>query len=92
MSGPTSVPLATVILVLLPFDVITWVLRFYVRLSRKSWGPDDWSMVIAIVSSLYRLAALLGTDSSVATIHHLDHRYDRHSFHWRREDGPGAHH
>ncbi|KAJ4380995.1 hypothetical protein N0V86_003342 [Didymella sp. IMI 355093] len=48
MSGPTSVPLATVILVLLPFDVVTWVLRFYVRLSRKAWGPDDWSMVIAI--------------------------------------------
>lgn len=50
MSGPTSLPLALAVLVLLPFDIITWVLRFYVRLSRKTWGPDDWSMVIVIVS------------------------------------------
>jgi hypothetical protein len=50
MAGATSPPLALAILVLLPFDIVTWVLRFYVRLSRKAWGPDDWSMVVAIVS------------------------------------------
>jgi hypothetical protein len=52
MAGATSPSLALAVLVLLPFDVITWVLRFYVRLSRKAWGPDDWSMVVAIVSEL----------------------------------------
>jgi hypothetical protein len=49
MSGPTSRPLALVVLILLPFDVATWILRFYVRLSRRAWGPDDWSMLAAIV-------------------------------------------
>jgi hypothetical protein len=50
MAGATSPSLALVVLVLLPFNIITWVLRFYVRLSRRAWGPDDWSMVAAIVS------------------------------------------
>lgn len=49
MTKPTSVSLALVVLVLLPFNIFSWVLRFYVRLSRKAWGPDDWSMVVAIV-------------------------------------------
>jgi hypothetical protein len=49
MSGPTSRPLALVVLILLPFDIATWILRFYVRLSRRAWGPDDWSMLVAIV-------------------------------------------
>jgi len=49
MPGPTSPSLALAVLVLLPFDIITWALRFHVRLSRKAWGPDDWSMVAAIV-------------------------------------------
>lgn len=49
MSGPTSPQLALAVLVLLPFDVLTWALRFHIRLSRKAWGPDDWSMVVAIV-------------------------------------------
>lgn len=53
MSAPTSLSLALVVLVLLPFDIITWILRFHVRLSRKAWGPDDWSMVVAIVSLLF---------------------------------------
>lgn len=53
MSGPTSVPLALVIFILLPFDILTWVLRFYVRVSRKAWGSDDWSMVVAIVRTSY---------------------------------------
>lgn len=51
MAGPTSVPLALSVLILLPFDIITWGLRFYVRVSRRAWGPDDWSMVAAIVGS-----------------------------------------
>lgn len=49
MAGATAPGLAICTLVLLVFDVATWILRFYVRLSRKAWGPDDWSMVVAIV-------------------------------------------
>lgn len=81
MAGPTSVPLALAILILLPFDIITWVLRFYVRLSRKAWGPDDWSMVIAIVSICFHN---LGCEANklLATFYHLDHRHDWHSVHW----------
>ncbi|KZM18930.1 uncharacterized protein EKO05_0006682 [Ascochyta rabiei] len=60
MSGPTSPSLALAILVLLPFDIITWVLRFYVRLSRKAWGPDDWSMVIAIPLFTISTIGMLG--------------------------------
>lgn len=52
MAGPTAPGLAICCLVLLPFDIATWALRFYVRVSRKAWGPDDWSMVVAIVSTL----------------------------------------
>jgi hypothetical protein len=55
MSGPTSRPLALVVLILLPFDIATWILRFYVRLSRRAWGPDDWSMLAAIVRYLLSL-------------------------------------
>jgi hypothetical protein len=57
MSGPTSRPLALVVLILLPFDIATWILRFYVRLSRRAWGPDDWSMLAAIVRYLLFLMA-----------------------------------
>ncbi|KAF1846394.1 uncharacterized protein K460DRAFT_242484, partial [Cucurbitaria berberidis CBS 394.84] len=60
MAGPTSVPLALVVLVLLPFDLLTWALRFYVRLTRKAWGPDDWSMVIAIPLFTISTIGMLG--------------------------------
>ncbi|RYN61063.1 hypothetical protein AA0114_g858 [Alternaria tenuissima] len=60
MSGPTSPQLALAVLVLLPFDVLTWALRFYVRLSRKAWGPDDWSMVVAIPLFIVSTMGMLG--------------------------------
>ncbi|CAO2656027.1 Nn.00g048300.m01.CDS01 [Neocucurbitaria sp. VM-36] len=60
MAGPTSPSLALAVLVLLPFDIITWGLRFYVRLSRKAWGPDDWSMVAAIPLFTISTIGMLG--------------------------------
>lgn len=36
-------------LVLLPFDVVSTVARFWIRFERKAWGPDDWAMLANIV-------------------------------------------
>jgi hypothetical protein len=84
MSGPTSLPLALAIFILLPFDILTWVLRFYVRLSRKAWGSDDWSMVVAIVS-LDHLLNHVSLLTLRAAVHHLDYRHDGHCVHWWRK-------
>ena len=54
MTPPTSKPLATLTLLLLPFDIITLVLRFHVRISRKAWGYDDWAMVVVAVRNTPR--------------------------------------
>lgn len=51
MAGATSTSLATVTLLLLPFDIVTTILRFRVRLARRVWGSDDWAMLISIVRS-----------------------------------------
>lgn len=55
MSGATSKALATVTLVLLPFDVLTVILRFRARLVRRVWGSDDWAMLVSLVSPVIRL-------------------------------------
>ena len=55
MSGATSKALATVTLVLLPFDVLTVILRFRARLARRVWGSDDWAMLVSLVSPVIRL-------------------------------------
>jgi len=52
MGAATSKSLATVTLSLFPLDILTLVLRFYVRISRRAWGLDDWAMLIAIVSGV----------------------------------------
>ncbi|KAF2999757.1 hypothetical protein E8E13_005049 [Curvularia kusanoi] len=48
MPGATSKSLATVTLLLLPFDVLTVILRFRARLARKVWGSDDWAMLVSL--------------------------------------------
>lgn len=52
--------LALVIFILLPFNILTWGLRFYVRISRKSWGADDWSMVVAIPLFIICTISMIG--------------------------------
>ncbi|EUC34864.1 hypothetical protein COCCADRAFT_25096 [Bipolaris zeicola 26-R-13] len=46
--APTSYPMALAVLVPLPFDIISTILRFWIRTKRKAWGPDDWAMLINI--------------------------------------------
>ena len=60
MAGATAPGLAICTLVLLVFDTITCTLRFYVRISRKAWGPDDWSMVAAVPIYIVTVAGQLG--------------------------------
>lgn len=52
MGTATSKSLAAVTLTLLPFDALTLSLRFYVRISRRAWGLDDWAMLIATVGGI----------------------------------------
>ncbi|KAE8838611.1 hypothetical protein PTNB73_03371 [Pyrenophora teres f. teres] len=44
--APTSWPMALSVLIPLPFDIISTVLRFWIRHKRKAWGPDDWAMLV----------------------------------------------
>ncbi|OAG04639.1 uncharacterized protein CC84DRAFT_1094201 [Paraphaeosphaeria sporulosa] len=60
MAGATAPGLAICTLLLLVFDVLSWALRFYVRLSRKAWGPDDWCMLIAIPIFAISTTGMLG--------------------------------
>ncbi|WYZ43250.1 hypothetical protein EsH8_VI_000949 [Colletotrichum jinshuiense] len=48
MGAATSKDMAAAVLVPLPFDILTMVLRFWIRAQRKAWGPDDWAMVATI--------------------------------------------
>ncbi|KAK6213319.1 hypothetical protein QIS74_09321 [Colletotrichum tabaci] len=48
MGAATSRDMAAAVLVPLPFNLITMVLRFWIRTQRKAWGPDDWAMVATI--------------------------------------------
>ncbi|KAK1978710.1 hypothetical protein LZ30DRAFT_632640 [Colletotrichum cereale] len=48
MGAATSRDMAAAVLVPLPFNIITLVLRFWIRTQRKAWGPDDWAMVATI--------------------------------------------
>ncbi|GJD00153.1 cation-transporting ATPase 4 [Colletotrichum higginsianum] len=52
MGAATSRDMAAAVLVPLPFNLITMVLRFWIRTQRKAWGPDDWAMVATIVGAL----------------------------------------
>ncbi|RAR04067.1 cation-transporting atpase 4 [Stemphylium lycopersici] len=44
--APTSYPMALSALIPLPFDIISTILRFWIRTKRKAWGADDWAMLI----------------------------------------------
>ncbi|KDN71574.1 hypothetical protein CSUB01_11973 [Colletotrichum sublineola] len=50
MGAATSKDMAAAVLVPLPFNILTLVLRFWIRTQRKAWGPDDWAMVATINS------------------------------------------
>jgi hypothetical protein len=59
--APTSYPMALAALIPLPFDIVFTVLRFWIRTKRNAWGPDDWAMLVNIVSAVdfHGLVALL---------------------------------
>ncbi|CAN9462551.1 unnamed protein product [Alternaria alternata] len=38
--------MALAVLIPLPFDIVSTILRFWIRYKRKAWGPDDWAMLI----------------------------------------------
>ncbi|RYN30192.1 hypothetical protein AA0113_g9186 [Alternaria arborescens] len=46
MAPPTSRDMALAVLIPLPFDIVSTILRFWIRYKRKAWGPDDWAMLI----------------------------------------------
>jgi hypothetical protein len=50
MAPPTSYHMALSVLIPLPFDIVSTILRFWIRYKRKAWGPDDWAMLINMVS------------------------------------------
>lgn len=52
MAPPTSYHMALSVLIPLPFVIVSTILRFWIRSKRKAWGPDDWAMVINLVSSV----------------------------------------
>jgi hypothetical protein len=49
MGVPTSYSMALAAIIPLPFDIITTVLRFWIRSKRNAWGADDWAMLINLV-------------------------------------------
>ncbi|KAF2125177.1 hypothetical protein P153DRAFT_349541 [Dothidotthia symphoricarpi CBS 119687] len=58
--APTSYPMALASLILLPFDIISTILRFRIRAQRKAWGADDWAMLVNIPFWLVSTVATLG--------------------------------
>lgn len=50
MGAATSKDIAAATLVLLPLNIITMAMRFWIRVQRRAWGADDWAMVGTIVS------------------------------------------
>jgi len=53
MAPPTSYHMALSVLVPLPFVIVSTILRFWIRSKRKAWGPDDWAMLINLVSFVH---------------------------------------
>ena len=45
--------LAATTILLTTLALLTYGLRVYTRLSRRSWGPEDWIMTGALVRSIY---------------------------------------
>ncbi|EUC46767.1 hypothetical protein COCMIDRAFT_25245 [Bipolaris oryzae ATCC 44560] len=66
--APTSYPMALAVLVPLPFDIISTVLRFWIRTKRNAWGPDDWAMLINIVRALDPQSCPFWSVSTIATL------------------------
>ncbi|KAK7186034.1 uncharacterized protein CC84DRAFT_1081715 [Paraphaeosphaeria sporulosa] len=44
----TSSAMFLSVMVPLPFDIATTVMRFWIRYRRKAWGADDWAMLITL--------------------------------------------
>ncbi|KAK1953610.1 hypothetical protein LY78DRAFT_730760 [Colletotrichum sublineola] len=60
MGAATSKDMAAAVLVPLPFNILTLVLRFWIRTQRKAWGPDDWAMVATIPVWVISQIGLIG--------------------------------
>lgn len=82
--APTSYPMALAVLVPLPFDIISTVLRFWIRYKRKAWGPDDWAMLINIVRFLDLHSLFDFTDIDPAVLECEHNRDHWHGMEWNR--------
>ncbi|KAH7012119.1 uncharacterized protein B0I36DRAFT_400083 [Microdochium trichocladiopsis] len=60
MGAPTSKDIAAATLVLLPFNLITLALRFWIRVKWSAWGGDDWAMVVTLPVWVVSQVGLLG--------------------------------
>ncbi|KAI9152253.1 hypothetical protein HJFPF1_09482 [Paramyrothecium foliicola] len=60
MGAATSKDIAVATLVLLVFNLITLVMRFWIRIQRAAWGPDDWAMVATIPVWVVSQVGLIG--------------------------------
>ncbi|KAK7992118.1 hypothetical protein PG996_012866 [Apiospora saccharicola] len=60
MGAATSKDMALAVLVPLPLNLITMVARFWIRTTRKAWGPDDWAMVATIPVWLVSQVGMIG--------------------------------
>lgn len=81
--APTSYPMALAVLVPLPFDIISTVLRFWIRYKRKAWGADDWAMLINVVRFL-DLHLYDFTDIDAAVLERKHNRYHWDGMEWCR--------
>jgi hypothetical protein len=79
--APTSRDMALSVLIPLPFDIISTVLRFWIRYKRKAWGPDDWAMLINLVSTT-GIKASASTDIKSAILVGEYYSHNRHGLEW----------
>ncbi|KXJ93465.1 hypothetical protein Micbo1qcDRAFT_183207 [Microdochium bolleyi] len=60
MGAATSNDMAAATLVLLPLNILTMGMRFWIRIQRRAWGADDWAMVATIPVWLISQIGLIG--------------------------------
>ncbi|KAH7312719.1 hypothetical protein B0I35DRAFT_356341 [Stachybotrys elegans] len=60
MVAATSVDMAVATLVLLVFDIVTLVMRFWIRIQRAAWGQDDWAMVATLPVWIVSQVGMIG--------------------------------
>ncbi|PSN73342.1 hypothetical protein BS50DRAFT_629381 [Corynespora cassiicola Philippines] len=64
MGAATSKDMAVAVLMPLPFDVVSTVLRFWIRSQRKAWGSDDWAMLVNVPFWIIATVGLIGMSFS----------------------------